>query len=59
MESKLNIGLTLSRDFQNVKCEFVEEKIEYENNEELRAKIRNKFNLIKNEIDLQFERIRK
>ena len=56
--SKFNIGLALSRDFQKITCEFVEEPIEYENESEMRAKIRQKFEITKSEIELQFEKIK-
>jgi len=57
MKSKFNIGLKLSKDFQSVNCEFVEETIEYENEEEMKAKIRRKFAIMKDEINLQFEKL--
>ena len=57
MESKVNIGLALSRDYQKVTCELVEEVIEYNNEEELKAKIRQKFTMLKGEIDLEFTKI--
>ena len=55
--TKLNIGLTLSRNFQNVKLEFSDEVIEYDTDEELRAKIRKKFGIIKDEIEVEFSKI--
>jgi len=57
MKSKFNVGLKLSKDFQSVNCEFVEEEIEYKTTEEMQAKIRQKFTIMKNEIDLQFEKM--
>lgn len=57
MESKVNIGLALSKDYQKVTCEFIEEIFEYGDEEELRAKIRKKFNFIKEEVDLEFTKI--
>ena len=47
MESKLNIGMKLSKDFQTVTCEFVDEIIEHDSDEELSAKIRKKYNFVK------------
>lgn len=58
MKSKFNIGLKLSRNFQTVTCEFVEEELEFETDEEMKAKIRQKFEIAKNEINLQFEKIK-
>ena len=57
MKSKFNIGLKLSKDYQYVTAEFVEEEIEYENQEEMLAKIRQKFAIMKSEIELQFEKL--
>ena len=57
MKSNFNIGLKLSRDFQSITCEFVEEEIEYENEEEMKAKIRKKFLIMKGEIELQFSKL--
>lgn len=59
MKTKFNIGMKLSRNFQTVTCEFVEEELEYENGEEMVAKIREKFDIAKKEIELQFEKITK
>ena len=57
MKSKLNIGLALSKDYQKVTCELIEEEIEYESDAELKAKVRQKFAIMKDEINLQFEKI--
>lgn len=55
--TKVNIGLTLSRNFQNVKLELVDEPIEHETDEELRANIRKKFGLIKDELEIEFTKL--
>lgn len=57
MKSEFNIGLKLSRNFQTVTCEFVNEILEYESESEMTAKIRQKFKIMKDEIELQFEKI--
>lgn len=57
MESKFNIGLKLSRNFQTVTCEFVEEILTYESESEMTAKIRQKFDIAKKEIELQFTKL--
>lgn len=57
MKSEFNIGLKLSRNFQTVTCEFVNEEIEYDSPEEMKAKIRQKFETAKKEIDLQFDKL--
>ena len=56
---KMNIGLALSRDYQKVTCELIEEIIEYDSEEELKAKIRQKFNFIRGEVDLEFSKMQK
>ena len=56
-KSNFTIGLKLSRDFQTITAEFVNEEIEYENEEEMKARIRQKFAIMKDEINLQFEKI--
>jgi len=57
MKKKLNIGMKLSRNFQTVTCEFVEEVLEFESEEEMKAKIRQKFQIAQNEIELQFDKM--
>ena len=57
-KSNFNIGLKLSRDFQTITAEFVNEEIEYENEEEMKARIRQKFKIMKDEVDLQFSKIK-
>jgi predicted translin family RNA/ssDNA-binding protein len=57
MKSKFNIGLKLSRNFQTVTCEFVEEELEFDSPEEMKAKIRQKFEIAKSEIELQFDKL--
>lgn len=59
MKSEFNIGLKLSRNFQTVTCEFVNEILEYESEAEMLAKIRQKFETAKKEIEMQFERLQK
>jgi len=56
--SKVNIGLAISRNFSKVTVEVMEEPIEYESDEEFRAKIRQKFKIIREEVDLEFQRIK-
>jgi len=58
MKTKFNIGLKLCKNYQTVTCEFVEEELEYESESEMTAKIRQKFEIAKKEIELQFEKIK-
>ena len=55
--SKLNLELSLSRDYNKITISFVEEEIEYESDEEMKAKVRQKFAIMKDEINLQFEKL--
>ena len=55
--SKLNLELSLSRDYNKITISFVEESIEYESDEEMKAKVRQKFAIMKDEINLQFEKL--
>jgi len=55
--SKLNLELSLSRDYNKITISFVEESIEYESDEEMKAKVRQKFKIMKDEINLQFEKL--
>lgn len=57
METKVNIGLQLSRNYDKVILEFEDEPISYETVEELKAKIRQKFTIIREEVDLEFTKI--
>jgi len=56
-KSKMDISISLSRDYNKITLSFVEEEIEYEEISELKAKVRQKFDMIKGEIELQFEKI--
>ena len=57
MITKLNIGLAISRNFNKVTLEFLDEPIEYDTDEELKAKIRQRFSILKEEVDLEFTKI--
>ena len=57
MIKKLNIGLAISRNFNKVTLEFLDEPIEYETDDVLKAKIRQRFSILKEEVDLEFTKI--
>jgi len=57
METKMNIGLKLSRNFQTVTCEIVDHKITHETDEELKEKIKKKFKLVEEEIESEFTKL--
>ena len=55
--SKFNIGLAPSRNFDKVTLEMLEETIEYDSEAELKAKIRQKFQLLREEVELEFSKM--
>ena len=57
--SKLNIGLAISRNFNKITLELKEEPIEYSNNEELKANVRQIFGILKAEIELEYAKMKK
>jgi len=57
--SKFNIGLSLSRNFDKVTLEMIDEPIEYENEEQLKAKVRKIFGILTDEVNLQFSKVQK
>ena len=59
MISKLNIGLAISRNFDKVTLEMVDEPIEYNNDEELKVEVKKRFDLLRGEIVKEFKEIQK
>lgn len=59
MIKKVDVELSISRNFNKITISFKDEEIEYESDEELKAKIRKRFKLIRDEIDLEFGKIQK
>lgn len=57
METKVNLELSLSKDYNKITIGMVEETIEYESDEELKAKIRQKMDLLKGEVELEFTKL--
>lgn len=56
--TKMAIGLAISRNYNVVKLEMIDEPIEAENDEILKAKIRQKFEVLKGEVELQFDKLK-
>ena len=54
--TKLNLGLSISRNYNKVTIELLEEIIIHETEEELKTKIREKLNLIRGEVDYEFNK---
>ena len=55
MKSKMNIEMSLSKNFNKITASFIEEELEYESENELKAKMRQKFLLARTEIENQFD----
>jgi len=54
--TKANLGLAISRNYNKVTVEFLEEIFTHETEEELKTKIREKMNLIRGEVDYEFSK---
>ena len=57
MIRKIDIGLALSKNFDKVSLSISDEEIEFETDEEMKAKIRKIFNLLRDEVELEFKKI--
>lgn len=56
---KIDIGLALSRNFDKVSLSISDEPMEYESEEEFKAKVRKIFNILREEVDLEFTKLQK
>ena len=59
MITKANIGLAISRNFNKVTIDFLDEPIEHENDEDLVAGIKKRFKLIRAEIEAEFKEMQR
>lgn len=57
--TKINIGLALSRNFDKVTLEMLDEPISHESEEELIKGIRKRFDLLRSEVEKEFKHIQK
>ena len=57
--TKINIGLALSRNFDKVTLEMLDEPITHESEDELIKGIRKRFDLLRAEVVKEFENIQK
>ncbi len=57
--TKINIGIALSRNFDKVTLEMLDEPISHESEDELIKGIRKRFGLLRSEIEKEFENIQK
>ena len=54
---KINIELSLSRNYDKVSISFLDEPIEFEDEKELREGIRKRFEILRSEINREFSKI--
>ena len=54
--TKVNLGLAISKNYNKVTVELLEEIFTHETEEELKTKIREKMNLIRAEVDYEFSK---
>ena len=57
--TKINIGLALSRNFDKVTLEMLDEPISHDSEEELLRGIRKRFDLLRAEVEKEFGNIQK
>lgn len=57
--TKINIGLSLSRNFDKVTLEMLDEPVSHEDEAELVSGIRKRFNLLRAEVEKEFGEIQK
>lgn len=55
--TKINIGLALSRNYDKVNLEMLDEPVFHENEEELIKGIRKRFDLLRAEVEKEFKNI--
>lgn len=58
-KSKINVGLSLSRNFDKVTLDMIDEPIEYESENEFKAEVRKRFRLLRAEVEKEFQEIQK
>ena len=57
--TKINIGLALSRNYDKVNLEMLDEPVSHDSEEELIQGIRKRFDLLRAEVEKEFEKIQK
>ena len=57
--TKVNVGIALSRNFDKVTLEFLDEPISHDSEEELIEGIRKRFTLLRTEVEREFKNIQK
>ena len=59
MIKKMNLSIAISRNYDKVALEFLDEPIEHDNEEELKQGIRKRLALLKSEVEKEFGEIQK
>ena len=57
--TKVNLGLALSRNFDKVTLEMLDEPVSHETEEEFIAEIKKRFDLLRGLVEKEFENIQK
>ncbi len=57
--TKINIGIALSRNFDKVTLEMLDEPVSHDSEEELIKGIRKRFDLLRAEVEAEFKNIQK
>lgn len=57
--TKINIGLAISRNYDKVSLEMLDEPINHENEEDFKANIRKRFDILRGEVNFEFSKISK
>lgn len=55
--TKMNIGVSLSKNYNTIKLEFLDKEVEYESQDELKNWIQHQINFLKAEINKAHEEI--
>ena len=55
--TKINIGLALSRNYDKVSLEMLDEPVSHESEEELIQGIRKRFDILRAEVEAEFKKI--
>lgn len=55
--TKINIGLAISRNFDKVTLEMLDEPIQHETEEEFVSQVRKRFSLLRKEVEREFGEI--
>jgi len=57
--TKVNIGLSLSRNFDKITLERVDESISHNNDEDFVAEVKKRFSLLRGEIEKEFKNVQR